>query len=92
MFYRSKYHSGKVFDLNKLTWIILNVRDVSVTMKSVYLLGLGEVKQTVNTAIVIDRLTNKVIVKKIRADVFVRTQERNLFLLKENVNSIGIVK
>jgi hypothetical protein len=92
MFYRSKYHSGKVFGLNKLTWIILNVRDVSVIMKSVYLLGLGEVKQTVNTAIVIDRLTNKAIVKKIRTDVFMRKQKQNLFLSKENVKSIDIMK
>jgi len=61
-------------------------------MKSVYLLGLGEVKQTVNTAIVIDRLTNKAIVKQIRTDVFMRKQNQNLFLSKENVKSIDIVK
>jgi endonuclease III-like uncharacterized protein len=63
-----------------------------VIMKSVYLLDLGELKQTVNTAIVIDRLTNKTIVKVIRTAGFMRKRKQNLFLSKENVKSIDIVK
>jgi hypothetical protein len=47
-----------------------------------YLLGLGEVKQTINTPIIIDRLTNKANIKIPIVVGSMRKQKQNLFLLK----------
>lgn len=46
-------------------------------IKNVYLLGLGEVKQTVNTPIVIDRLVNKANVRKPLPRAFVLKIKHN---------------
>jgi hypothetical protein len=61
-------------------------------MKIVYLLAFVELKQTVNTAIVIDRLTNKTIVKKVKTDGFMCKQKQNLFLQKKKFQLIDIIK
>jgi hypothetical protein len=51
-----------------------------------YLLDLGEVKQTVNTATAIARLVNNANVKIYKVVDLMRKQKQYLFLPKENIS------